>query len=67
MSIRFYIIENGKSIFTNRKIIINIYINLWIILGLDLRSIKEVKMLFKKHFEIKDEREVRVLLGIQIQ
>ena len=38
-----------------------------IILGADLESIKEVKRLLKERFEMKDEGEARVVLGIRIQ
>ena len=53
--------------FTNGKVIIGIYVDDLIILGADLKSIEEVKRLLKERFEMKDEREARVVLGIRIQ
>ena len=66
-SIGFHAVEGDKSVFTNGKVIIGIYVDDLIILGADLESIKEVKKLLKGRFEMKDEGEARVILGIRIQ
>lgn len=65
-SIRFYTVESYKSIFTNRKIIMVIYVNGLIILGADLESIIDVKKLLKEQFKINNKRKIRVILDIQI-
>lgn len=59
--------ESNKSMFTNEKIILEIYINNLIILEVDLGNIKKVKRLLKEQFEIKNKREIRVVLSIKIQ
>ncbi len=59
--------ESDESVFTNGNVIMGIYVDDLIILGTDLRSIKEVKRLLKERFEMKDEGEVRFVLGIRIQ
>lgn len=53
--------------FTNRKIMIEFYVNNLIIFKVDIKSIKKVKKLFKRQFEMKNEGEARVILNIQIQ
>ncbi len=65
--IEFHAVEGDESVFTNGKVIIEIYVDDLIILGMDLEGIKEVKGLLKERFEMKDEREARVVLGIRIQ
>lgn len=59
--------ESDESVLTNGKVIMEIYIDDLIIFEVDLRSIKEVKRLLKKRFEMKDERGARVVIGIRIQ
>ena len=66
-SIGFHTVESDESVFTNGKVIMGIYVDDLIILGADLGSIKEVKRLLKERFEMKDEGEARVVLGIRIQ
>lgn len=53
--------------FTNRKVIIEFYINNLIIFEVDIKSNKKVKKPLKKRFEMKNEGEARVILDIQIQ
>lgn len=61
---QYYIVEGDKSVFTNEKVIIDIYFDDLIIFGADLKNIKEVKKLLKEQFEMKNKGEARVILNI---
>lgn len=71
-SIVFIPLPSDLSVFTNRKVIISgltlaVYVDDILITGEYKKNIVHVKQLLKERFKVKDLREVRVVLDIQMK